>query len=120
MLCTICAELRSSSVRICPRIFRLGAPQSDLRGAGHSVVFWYDGPEAATNAVGYAKFYSRSRQTVIAACFQLLKDGFTVLDAPRKVSLAAIGNFTTIWTTRCFVFYSPTILTLFEHAVYQL
>jgi hypothetical protein len=26
---------------------------------------WYDGPEAATNAIGYAKFYSRSRHAVI-------------------------------------------------------
>jgi hypothetical protein len=26
---------------------------------------WYDGPEAAANATGYAKFYSRSHHAVI-------------------------------------------------------
>jgi len=26
---------------------------------------WYDGPQAAANAIGYANFYSRSHQTVI-------------------------------------------------------
>jgi hypothetical protein len=29
---------------------------------------WYDGPEGMTNAIGYANFYSRSRQTVICVC----------------------------------------------------
>ena len=27
---------------------------------------WYDGPQAVANAIRYAKFYSRSRQTVIS------------------------------------------------------
>ena len=26
---------------------------------------WYDGPEAVANAIGYAKFYSRSNDAVI-------------------------------------------------------
>jgi hypothetical protein len=26
---------------------------------------WYDGPQAAANAIGYAKFYSRSHDAVI-------------------------------------------------------
>jgi hypothetical protein len=26
---------------------------------------WYDGPEAASNAIGYTKFYSRSHDAVI-------------------------------------------------------
>ncbi len=31
----------------------------------HSVALWYAGPNAASNTVDYAKFYSRSRDAVI-------------------------------------------------------
>jgi hypothetical protein len=29
---------------------------------------WYDGPQAVANAIGYAKFYSRSHDIVIRVC----------------------------------------------------
>jgi len=46
-------------------------PRKDKRGVdliSDALVFgrlWYDGPNAASNAIGYAKFYSRSYDTVI-------------------------------------------------------
>ncbi len=46
-------------------------PRKDHRGVdliSDSLPFgrlWYGEPNAVSNAVGYAKFYSRSRQTVI-------------------------------------------------------
>ena len=46
-------------------------PRSDKRGfdlISEALPFgrlWYDGPTAVSNAIGYAKFYSRSHDTVI-------------------------------------------------------
>jgi len=31
---------------------------------------WYAGPNAAANAIGYAKFFSRSHDAVIRVCYE--------------------------------------------------
>jgi hypothetical protein len=49
-------------------------PRQDKRGVdliSEALPFgrlWYGGPNAASNAVDYAKFYSRSRDAVIRVC----------------------------------------------------
>jgi len=58
-ICTDRAELCSSSVRNCPKkriLSRAALPFGRL---------WYGGPNAVSNAIGYAKHRSRSHDAVI-------------------------------------------------------
>jgi hypothetical protein len=58
------------SLTISPHVYEV-RPRKDHRGVdlvSDALPFgrlWYDGPDAVSNAIGYAKFYGRSHDAVI-------------------------------------------------------
>jgi hypothetical protein len=59
------AELRSSGVRLCPKSAWLSGVVDLISDALPFGRLWYGEPDAVSNAIGFAKFFSRSRDAVI-------------------------------------------------------